>query len=85
MPGQEADQVREHALFETSADKTGAHLGRLFDTDPRPDSPRALRAAGWTVTSSPVAEFTARYGRGPDPGVDDPIRRTRFVFGEKVC
>jgi methyltransferase (TIGR00027 family) len=81
--GQEAAQVREHSLYETTAAKTGSHLASLFDTDPRPDSVGALRAAGWAMTSSPVAEFTAHYGRGPAPEVQDPIQQSRWVLGYK--
>lgn len=82
-PGQETAQFREHSVFETTTAKTGSHLASLFDTDPRPDSVGALRAAGWSVTSSPVAEFTARYGRGPDPEALDPIQQMRWVLGSK--
>ncbi|MFI5606210.1 hypothetical protein [Amycolatopsis sp. NPDC051903] len=82
--GQEDDDLRSHDLYESAAAGTGSHLGRLFADGRRPDSAAALRAAGWTVTSAPVADFTARYGRGPDPAAADPITHIRWVFGRKV-
>ncbi|MGW4483111.1 hypothetical protein ACWEOE_04670 [Amycolatopsis sp. NPDC004368] len=81
MPGQ--DSLRDHALFDTTPEQTGSHLGTLFDADPRPDTPAALRAAGWTLTTSPVDTFTQRYGRGPDPTIPGPILFSRFTFGSK--
>jgi methyltransferase (TIGR00027 family) len=84
LTGQETPQVREHELYETTEAKIGSNLAGLFGNEPRPDSAGVLRAAGWTLTSSPVAEFTASYGRGPEPGADDPIERARWVFGRKA-
>jgi methyltransferase (TIGR00027 family) len=83
LPGQDTPEVRENDLYATTAAKTGSHLGSLFDTDARPDSVGALRSAGWSMTSSPVAEFTARYGRGPESEIEDPITRARWVLGRK--
>ncbi|MFF4596902.1 SAM-dependent methyltransferase [Amycolatopsis sp. NPDC001319] len=81
LPGQ--DSLRDHTLFDTSTSETGSHLGSLFDPDPRPDTPGALRASGWTLTTSPVDVFSRRYGRGPDPSIPGPILQSRFTFGEK--
>jgi hypothetical protein len=83
LPGQERPQVGEHGLYETTTAKTGSHLASLFNIDPRPDSVGALRAAGWATISSLVAEFAARYGRGPEPEIQDPIQQGRWVLGNK--
>lgn len=83
LPGQETPQIREHPFYETATEKTGEHVASMFSIDPRPDSVGALRAAGWAMTSSPVAEFAARYGRGPEPEIDDPIHQVRWIFGNK--
>ncbi|MFF4592943.1 SAM-dependent methyltransferase [Amycolatopsis sp. NPDC001319] len=81
--GQEDESLRSHDLYAATEAGTGTNIGRLFDDGTRPDSAASLRAAGWTVTSSPVADFTTRYGRGPDPTVDDPIAQIRWVMGSK--
>lgn len=80
---QETAQVREHSLYETTATRVGSNVAELFSAEGRPDSIGLLRASGWELVSSPVAEFTARYGRGPDPTVDDPIKNARWVIGQK--
>ncbi|MGW4483693.1 SAM-dependent methyltransferase [Amycolatopsis sp. NPDC004368] len=80
---QEDENLRTHDLYAATGTSTGTDIGRLFDDGTRPDSAAALRAAGWTLTSAPVADFTARYGRGPDPTVDDPITHIRWVIGSK--
>nr|WP_225956285.1 bifunctional GNAT family N-acetyltransferase/class I SAM-dependent methyltransferase [Amycolatopsis lexingtonensis] len=84
VPGQESAEFRDHELYAGTGEAIGSHLPSLLDGDARPDSAAALRAAGWAVTERPVADYTARYGRGPDPAVDDPIRRARWGFGRKT-
>ncbi|WIX79805.1 SAM-dependent methyltransferase [Amycolatopsis carbonis] len=81
--GQEAESLRTHDLYTATGTSTGTDIGALFDDGTRPDSAANLRAAGWTVTSAPVADFTTRYGRGPDPAVVDPITQIRWVIGSK--
>ncbi|SEQ91548.1 SAM-dependent methyltransferase [Lentzea albida] len=81
--GQESPEFRDHELYSGTGDAIGSHLPSLLDDGARPDSAGALRAAGWEIDERPVADYTARYGRGPDPSVDDPIRMSRWVLGSK--
>lgn len=83
VPGQESSEFRDHELYAGTGAAIGSHLPSLLDEDARPDSAGALRAAGWELTERPVADYTARYRRGPDPAVDDPIRLSRWVVGHK--
>lgn len=84
VPGQESSEFRDHDLYAGTGEAIGSHLPSLLDDDARPDSAKALRAAGWEITERPVAGYTAHYGRGPDPSIDDPIRLARWGFGHKV-
>jgi methyltransferase (TIGR00027 family) len=81
--GQESLEFRNHQLYAGTPEAIGSHLPSLLDGDARPDSAGALRAAGWEITERTVAPYTARYGRGPDPSVDDPFRQSRWAFGHK--
>lgn len=81
--GQESPEFRNHELYAGTDEAVGSHLPSLLDDGGRPDSAGALRAVGWEITERPVADYTVRYGRGPDPSVDDPIRQARWVFGHK--
>lgn len=81
--GQESPEFRNHELYSGTGEAIGSHLPSLLDDSARPDSAGILRAAGWEVTERPVADYTVRYGRGPDPSVDDPIRQARWAIGHK--
>lgn len=81
--GQESAGFRNHELYVGTAEAIGSHLPSLLDDSARPDSAAALGAAGWEITERPIADDTLRYGRGPDPSVDDPMRHARWVFGHK--
>ncbi|GHF68057.1 methyltransferase (TIGR00027 family) [Amycolatopsis bartoniae] len=83
VPGQESAEFRDHELYAGTGDAIGSHLPSLLDDKARPDSAGVLRAAGWEITERPVADYTVRYGRGPDPSVDDPIQLARWGFGQK--
>ncbi|WSE35122.1 SAM-dependent methyltransferase [Amycolatopsis rhabdoformis] len=82
--GQETAEFRNHDLYAGTPEAIGSHLPSLLDGGARPDSASALRAAGWEVVERPVADYTVRYGRGPDPSVDDPIRQARWGFAHKT-
>ncbi|RSD14913.1 SAM-dependent methyltransferase [Amycolatopsis eburnea] len=84
VPGQESAGFRDHELYAGTGEAIGSHLPSLLDAHARPDSAAALRAAGWEVTERPVADYTARYGRGPDRAIDDPIRLARWGFARKI-
>lgn len=84
LEGQETEEVRDSSLYADTEQKMGVHLSGLFSEDARPDSARALAGAGWEVSGDSVYRFTERYGRGPHPGVDDPISQARWVFGHRV-
>jgi len=84
LRGQETEEVRNSSLYADTERKMGVHLSGLFSGDARPDSARALAEAGWEVSEESVYRFTERYGRGPHPGVDDPISQSRWVFGRRV-
>ncbi|MGW4483692.1 SAM-dependent methyltransferase [Amycolatopsis sp. NPDC004368] len=76
-------EARSHEMYAATANTAGYDVGGLLDTGVRPDSAAALRTAGWQVTSDRGVDFTPRYGRGPDPAVDDPIAGFRWFFGRK--
>ncbi|MFD4640082.1 SAM-dependent methyltransferase [Lentzea sp. NPDC058436] len=82
--GQETSEFRDHELYSGTGEAIGSHLPSLLDDSARPDSAGALRTLGWEIDERPVADHTARYGRGPDPSVDDPIRMSRWALGRKT-
>ncbi|MFH9090414.1 SAM-dependent methyltransferase [Streptomyces sp. NPDC017673] len=84
LQGQETEEIRDSSLYADTEQKMGVHLSGLFSEDARPDSARALAGEGWQMSGESVYGFTERYGRGPRPGVDDPISHARWVRGHRV-
>ncbi|MGW5496985.1 SAM-dependent methyltransferase [Streptomyces olivaceoviridis] len=84
LQAQDTAKIRENSLYGQTKQKMGVHLSGLFSDDTRPDSARALAETGWEVSEEPVHRFTEQYGRGPVPGVDDPIAYARWVLGRRT-
>ncbi len=82
--GTEAPEVRASPVYTATRQQIGVDLLALFDGEPRPDSPAALRERAWSTETYTPYDFTRHHGRGPLPEPNDALATNCWTFAKKL-